>query len=195
MSTTELNRSTLQSKDKDELHQIANAMGAKPGSRARKAEIVDLILDLAGGSAPSNGDAVHRARRRPPPMRRRPARRPWMLRPRPTRSRRLAPSHGGPHAELFVRPDGRRPRRGRPQAGSRGQRARTVERIVHRCTGAGWRRRRRRRDGSSPTATSTGTSRDDGSRSAASQAKGGDQAKGTMVMARPRAVIRPRNRW
>ncbi len=59
METSELRRSTLQRKDRDELHTIAVAMGGKPGSRARKSEIVDMILDLAGVSdgANGNGDA------------------------------------------------------------------------------------------------------------------------------------------
>ncbi len=59
METSELRRSTLQRKDRDELHTIAVAMGGKPGSRARKAEIVDMILDLAGvtDGANGNGDA------------------------------------------------------------------------------------------------------------------------------------------
>jgi len=48
MSTTELSKATLESKDKDELTQIAQAMGRKPASRARKGEIIDLILELAG---------------------------------------------------------------------------------------------------------------------------------------------------
>ncbi len=57
MSTTELSKATLESKDKDELTQIAAAMGGKPGSRARKAEIIDLILELAGvGDAPAKDD-------------------------------------------------------------------------------------------------------------------------------------------
>jgi len=45
---SQLERSILERKDRDELHRIASAMGGKPGSRARKAEIVDLILELAG---------------------------------------------------------------------------------------------------------------------------------------------------
>jgi len=44
-----LDRSTLDSKDRNELVTIAKAMGAKPPSRARKADIVDLILEMAGG--------------------------------------------------------------------------------------------------------------------------------------------------
>ena len=47
--TNELRRSTLQRKDRDELVAIATAMGAPPSSRARKAEIVELILTAAAG--------------------------------------------------------------------------------------------------------------------------------------------------
>ena len=53
MDSTQLERDTLESKDRDELTTIANALGGKPGSRARKAEIVDMILDLT--DAGSNG--------------------------------------------------------------------------------------------------------------------------------------------
>ncbi|MEM9202373.1 MAG: transcription termination factor Rho [Actinomycetota bacterium] len=44
-----MRRSTLQRKDRDELTQIATTLGKKPSSRARKGEIIDLILDLAAG--------------------------------------------------------------------------------------------------------------------------------------------------
>ncbi|MGH2685661.1 MAG: transcription termination factor Rho, partial [Actinomycetota bacterium] len=43
-----LERSVLERKERDELQAIAKAMGAKVSSRARKAEIVDLILQQAG---------------------------------------------------------------------------------------------------------------------------------------------------
>ncbi len=56
METSELRRSTLQRKDREELHTIAVAMGGKPGSRARKSEIVDMILDLAGVADGPNGN-------------------------------------------------------------------------------------------------------------------------------------------
>jgi transcription termination factor Rho len=46
--TQQLERSALERKDRDELHTIAVALGGKPASRARKADIVDLILELAG---------------------------------------------------------------------------------------------------------------------------------------------------
>jgi transcription termination factor Rho len=48
VETTDLERSVLERKDRNELQTIATAMGAKPPSRARKAEIVDLILQQAG---------------------------------------------------------------------------------------------------------------------------------------------------
>ncbi|MGI9605411.1 MAG: Rho termination factor N-terminal domain-containing protein, partial [Acidimicrobiales bacterium] len=56
METTELRRSALERKDRDELTTIATSLGVKPPSRARKAEIVDLILtttttDAADGSS------------------------------------------------------------------------------------------------------------------------------------------------
>ncbi len=41
-----MRRSTLQRKDRSELNQIATALGARPSSRARKDEIIQLILDL-----------------------------------------------------------------------------------------------------------------------------------------------------
>ena len=61
-----MRRSTLQRKDRGELNQIAAALGAKPSSRARKDEIIQLIIDLtadgaritqpAGASAPAESD-------------------------------------------------------------------------------------------------------------------------------------------
>ncbi len=49
METAEMRRSTLQRKDREELTMIATTLGKKPASRARKGEIIDLILDLAAG--------------------------------------------------------------------------------------------------------------------------------------------------
>ena len=43
-----LERSALERKDRSELMTIATAMGGKPGSRAKKADIIDMIFDLAG---------------------------------------------------------------------------------------------------------------------------------------------------
>ncbi len=50
MDSTALERSALERKDRDELMTIAQALGGKPGSRAKKADIVDLILELTGVS-------------------------------------------------------------------------------------------------------------------------------------------------
>ncbi len=48
VESTELERSALEKKDRDELTTIATALGGKPGSRAKKADIVSLILELTG---------------------------------------------------------------------------------------------------------------------------------------------------
>ena len=54
--SNELSKATLERKDKDELTQIAAAMGGKPSSRARTAQIIDLIMELAGvGDANEGG--------------------------------------------------------------------------------------------------------------------------------------------
>ncbi|HET8929506.1 MAG TPA: transcription termination factor Rho, partial [Acidimicrobiales bacterium] len=47
-SSTDFDRSQLERKDREQLVVIATTLGKKPPSRARKAEIVDLILELAG---------------------------------------------------------------------------------------------------------------------------------------------------
>jgi transcription termination factor Rho len=56
-----LERSVLESKDREQLLTIAAALGVKAGSRTRKAEIIDKILEQTGAEAPSaptpgNGD-------------------------------------------------------------------------------------------------------------------------------------------
>jgi len=50
-----LERSALERKDREQLMTIATQLGGKPGSRLRKAEIVDLIMGLVGGTADANG--------------------------------------------------------------------------------------------------------------------------------------------
>jgi transcription termination factor Rho len=56
VDSTTLERSALERKDREELTTIAQALGAKPPSRARKAEIVQLILELTGvASSESSG--------------------------------------------------------------------------------------------------------------------------------------------
>ncbi|MBS1847290.1 MAG: transcription termination factor Rho [Actinobacteria bacterium] len=47
-SSSDFDRSQLERKDREQLVEIAAALGRKPPSRARKAEVVDLILELAG---------------------------------------------------------------------------------------------------------------------------------------------------
>jgi len=49
VETAEMRRSTLQRKDREELTEIAVTLGTKPPPRARKGEIIDLILDLVNG--------------------------------------------------------------------------------------------------------------------------------------------------
>jgi transcription termination factor Rho len=51
VDSTALEQSALERKDRDELLTIAQALGGKPASRAKKADIVALILDLTGVSA------------------------------------------------------------------------------------------------------------------------------------------------
>ena len=60
VESTELERSALEGKDRDELQTIAEALGGSPGARARKGEIVDLILELAGVSpgAEASGESA-----------------------------------------------------------------------------------------------------------------------------------------
>ncbi len=58
VDSTALEQSALERKDRDELLTIAQALGGKPASRAKKADIVALILELtgvSGGEAPSEG--------------------------------------------------------------------------------------------------------------------------------------------
>jgi transcription termination factor Rho len=59
--TTELDRSVLDGKDRDELHAIASAMGVKAPTRMRKAELVDAIMaSVDGGEANGSADAKPR---------------------------------------------------------------------------------------------------------------------------------------
>jgi len=69
---TELNKQTLAAKDRDELFTIAKAMGGKPGSRARKGDVVDLILQLAGVTGEPEPAAEESTSAEPPPPRERP---------------------------------------------------------------------------------------------------------------------------
>jgi transcription termination factor Rho len=61
-----LERSVLERKERNELHVIAESLGLKPGSRTKKADLIDQILRATGvdlepspnGSAPPNGAAA-----------------------------------------------------------------------------------------------------------------------------------------
>jgi transcription termination factor Rho len=69
VDSTALERSALERKDRDELLTIAQALGGKPGSRAKKADIVDVILELTGvstGDAPPATDAAAPSADQPP---------------------------------------------------------------------------------------------------------------------------------
>ncbi len=68
MASTQFERDTLEGKDRDELTTIATAIGGKPTSRARKAELVDMIVDLAAGGS-SNGT---KAKAKPKPKKQEP---------------------------------------------------------------------------------------------------------------------------
>jgi transcription termination factor Rho len=54
----QLERSVLERKERDELHAIAEAMSLKPGSRAKKADIIDQILRATGVEVASGSDGV-----------------------------------------------------------------------------------------------------------------------------------------
>jgi len=56
-------RATLEAKDRDELMTIASTLGGKPGSRAKKADVIEMILGLIADSEP----AVPKPRRGRPP--------------------------------------------------------------------------------------------------------------------------------
>lgn len=60
MSADSIDRRGLERKDRSELATIVQTLGGKPGSRARKAELVDMILQLAGvpdgGGTSEGGD-------------------------------------------------------------------------------------------------------------------------------------------
>jgi transcription termination factor Rho len=54
----QLERSVLERKERDELHAIAEAMSLKPGSRAKKADIIDQILRATGVEVATGSDGV-----------------------------------------------------------------------------------------------------------------------------------------
>jgi transcription termination factor Rho len=65
MSDTELDRSVLDTKDREELHQIAGAMGVNAATRMKKADLIDAILGAVdGGGASDGGNRPKRVRSR-----------------------------------------------------------------------------------------------------------------------------------
>ena len=57
MTTESPDRKDLESKDKESLMAIAKAMGGKPTSRSTKSDLVDIIIDLAGGESSANNQS------------------------------------------------------------------------------------------------------------------------------------------
>ncbi|MCC6438183.1 MAG: hypothetical protein IT196_24395, partial [Acidimicrobiales bacterium] len=53
----ELERGALKRKDREQLLTIASALGRKPPARARKDQIIELILELSGGPSSGSGSA------------------------------------------------------------------------------------------------------------------------------------------
>jgi transcription termination factor Rho len=64
----QLERSVLEGKEREELHAIAEALGTKPGSRAKKADLIDSILratgvELGEGGSPNGAAEPAKPRR------------------------------------------------------------------------------------------------------------------------------------
>src|SRR5690606_29019367 len=70
VDSPELQRATLERKDKEELTTIAAALGVKASSRSRKADLVDLILNASGSRS---GGSEDRAATKAPAARSTPA--------------------------------------------------------------------------------------------------------------------------
>src|SRR2546430_12529967 len=65
MSDTELDRSVLDTKDREELHQIAGAMGVNAATRMKKADLIDAILGAVDGGGASDGAEASDGNSRP----------------------------------------------------------------------------------------------------------------------------------
>ena len=68
MAEEQLERSILESKERDELHAIASAMSLKATARSKKSDIIDLILEATGvgdaGAGPGRYTRSAECRRR-----------------------------------------------------------------------------------------------------------------------------------
>ena len=67
MAGEQLERSILESKERDELQAIAAAMSLKPAARTKKSDIIDLILDATGIAANEDEGARIQTIERAPP--------------------------------------------------------------------------------------------------------------------------------
>src|SRR3981081_2489342 len=57
MSENELDRSVLDTKDREELHAIAGAMGVRAATRMKKADLIDAIVGATDNSDAGTGGA------------------------------------------------------------------------------------------------------------------------------------------
>src|ERR671910_794035 len=58
MKEEQLERSVLDGKDREQLHEIAGAMGVRAATRMKKADLIDAILDAANGAGASENDTA-----------------------------------------------------------------------------------------------------------------------------------------
>ena len=63
MSGTQLERSVLEAKEREELFAIADALGTKPTARARKSDLVNQILRATGVESETAGEGADKPRR------------------------------------------------------------------------------------------------------------------------------------
>jgi transcription termination factor Rho len=89
MSKNELDRSVLDSKDREELHAIAGAMGVRAATRMKKADLIDAILGAANEDGADNNSADDDPTQRP----------------KRVRSRRASEADSDPIAELAAEED------------------------------------------------------------------------------------------
>jgi transcription termination factor Rho len=100
-----LERSALESKDRDSLVQIATAMGGKPASRAKKADIIDQILELAGVTPASASADAEAPGETPDATAEAAARPPAAAGRRRGRAEAEAPASDGPDDAARTQPD------------------------------------------------------------------------------------------
>ena len=124
MSEPQLERSVLEAKEREELYAIADALGTKPGSRAKKADLIAQILRATGveADAPEPVDKPRRTRAKKAAANRRSDRR-----RRPTaRTGPERPTARPPQSNEPVAERRRRRRRSRRRRPARRQRRRST---------------------------------------------------------------------